>query len=100
MNQDAKTHVTNLMKHLKLVHEIATQNIQHARQKQKEHYDKISKEPNFYVGQSVLLHKPHVAKGLSPKLHNPYYIIAECPNISPHNNSKVFRFQRKTLIKM
>lgn len=84
MNQDAKTHVTNLMKHLKLVREIATQNIQHARQKQKEQYDKTSKEPNFSVGQSVLLHKPHVPKGLSPKLHNPwdgpYYITAECPN--------------------
>lgn len=84
INQDAKTHVTNLMKHLKLVHEIATQNIQHARQKQKEQYDKTSKEPNFSVGQSVLLHKPNVQNGLSPKLYNPwdgpYYITAECPN--------------------
>lgn len=84
MNEDAKSHVTNLMKHLKLVHEIATQNIQNARQKQTEQYDKTSKEPSFYVGQSVLLHKPHVPKGHSPKLHNPwdgpYDITAECPN--------------------
>ena len=84
MKQDAKTHVTNLLKHLKVVNEIASENIQHARQKQKQQYDKNTKEPNYYVGQTVLLHKPQVPKGLSPKLHNfwdgPNYITAECPN--------------------
>lgn len=84
MNQDAKAHVTNLMKHLKVVQEIAEQNIQHARQKQKEQYDKNTREPDFDVGQSVLLHQTYVPKGLSPKLHNPwdgpYYITEKGPN--------------------
>lgn len=67
-----------------MVNEIAPENIQHSRQKQKQQYDKNTKEPNYYVGQTVLLHKPQVPKGLSPKLHNfwdgPNYITAECPN--------------------
>ena len=85
-NQDAKAHVTNLMKQLQTVREIARNNIDHARQQQKEQYDKHSKEPTFSAGQAVLLHKPFVPKGLSPKLHNhwdgPYYITQECPNLT------------------
>jgi len=67
LSKDAKTHVTKLMSHLKLFKEIATDNIKFAQIQQKERYDKKSKEPNFQVGNIVLLHNTRVPKGLSPK---------------------------------
>ena len=72
MNQDAKEHVNNLMKHLKTVREIATTNITTARQKQKAQYDKTAKQRQFRIGEWVLLHNPKVPKGHSPKFHKPW----------------------------
>ncbi|KAK3088363.1 hypothetical protein FSP39_018216 [Pinctada imbricata] len=91
LNKDAKEHVSELMSHLKVVKEIAKKNIQKAQTKQKQQYDKKAKTPNFCVGQSVLLHTNRVAKGLSPKLSNPWdgplYIGATGPN----NTYKIIR---------
>lgn len=50
-----------------MVNEIASENIQHSRLKQKKQYDKNTKEPNYNVGQTVLLHKPQDPKGFVPK---------------------------------
>lgn len=85
LNKDAKAHVSDLMAHLKIVKDIAKENIKKAQEKQKQQYDKKTKEaPSFRVGQSVLLHSTKVPIGLSPKLSNPwdgpFYITAIGPN--------------------
>ncbi|KAK3084156.1 hypothetical protein FSP39_009188 [Pinctada imbricata] len=91
LSKDAKSHVTGLMSHLKIVKDIATQNIKKAQVKQKEQYDKKTTTPNFRIGQSVLMHTTRVPQGLSPKLHNPwdgpFYIAA----IGPNNTYKIRR---------
>lgn len=92
LNKDAKSHVTDLMSHLKIVKDIAKENIKQAQIKQKQQYDKKSTDvPDFRVGQSVLLHSTKVPVGLSPKLHNPwdgpFYITA----IGPNNTYKLRR---------
>ncbi|KAK3086461.1 hypothetical protein FSP39_018761 [Pinctada imbricata] len=79
------------MSHLKIVKDIAAQNIKKAQVKQKEQYDKKTTTPNFRIGQSVLMHTTRVPQGLSPKLHNPwdgpFYIAA----IGPNNTYKIRR---------
>lgn len=80
------------MSHLKIVKDIAKENIKQAQIKQKQQYDKKSTDvPNFRVGQSVLLHSTKVPVGLSPKLHDPwdgpFYITA----IGPNNTYKLRR---------
>lgn len=92
LNKDAKSHVTDLMSHLKIVKDIAKENIKQAQIKQKQQYDKKSTDvPDFRVGQSVLLHSTKVPVGLSPKLHDPwdgpFYITA----IGPNNTYKLRR---------
>lgn len=72
MNQDAKTHVENLIKHLKIVENIATENIQNTQQRQKTQYDKKAVDKEFRVGEWVLLHNTRVKKGLSPKFTKPW----------------------------
>ena len=78
------------MSHLKIVKNITKENIQTAQQRQKQQYDKKSKEPpNFRVGQSVLLHSTKVPVGLSPKLHNPWIGPFYITNIGPNNTYKL-----------
>lgn len=80
------------MSHLKIVKDIAKENINQAQIKQKQQYDKKSTDvPDLRVGQSVLLYSTKVPVGLSPKLHNPwdgpFYITA----IGPNNTFKLRR---------
>lgn len=61
LNKDAKSHVSDLMSHLKIVKDIAKENKRKAQIKQKHQYDKKATElPEFRVGQSVLLHTTKV----------------------------------------
>lgn len=55
-NKDAKTHVENLIKHLKVVENIATDNIRNAQQRQKAQYDKTAVNKEFRLGEWVPLH--------------------------------------------
>ena len=84
LSSEAKTHVADLMHRLETARELATKNVQKAREHQKEQYDKKSEEPNFRIGDLVLLHSTRVPQGLSPKLHppwdGPFYIAAIGPN--------------------
>ena len=63
---------------------LATQNVNHNIDRNKDAHDAKAKEPNFKVGQTVLLYTPHVQKGLSSKLQRkwagPYYIVECCQN--------------------
>ncbi|KAK3107183.1 hypothetical protein FSP39_008753 [Pinctada imbricata] len=86
MNKDAKSHVTDLLSHLKLTQKIASKNIKEAQERQKKQHDKKAITPNFNTGDLVLLHTTRMPVGLSPKLQcpwdGPYYIAATGPNYS------------------
>lgn len=91
LNKDAKTHVSDLMSHLKIVKNIATKNIQKAQQKQKQQYDKKTQVREFRVGQYVLLHTTKVPQGLSPKLTSPWEGPFYVCKVGPNNTYKVRR---------
>jgi hypothetical protein len=80
----AKYHMQEVLENLKLTKQIATDNMQHAQQASKLRHDKKSKEPDFIVGDLVLLFTPRCPVGLSPKLYRkwqgPYYIAELGPN--------------------
>lgn len=99
MNQDAKTHVENLIKHLKVVENIATDNIRNAQQRQKAQYDKTAVNKEFRVGEWVLLHNTKVRKGLSPKFtkpwDGPFYIARQGSN----NTYKIIRCSNNKALK-
>ena len=72
------------IENLRLARTLATQNVNHNIERNEEAHDAKAKEPNFKVGQTVLLYTPHVQKGLSSKLQRkwtgPYYIVECCQN--------------------
>ncbi|CAC5378790.1 unnamed protein product [Mytilus coruscus] len=76
--KSAKQHLQELIDHLKVVKKISTQNVEVAQEKSKQNYDKKAKEPDFRVGNRVLLQGMKVPKGLSSKLQakwvGPFYI--------------------------
>ena len=78
------SHMAAILDNLKMAEEIANKNIQEAQDKSKVYYDKTAREPEFSVGDRVLLHVPKVPKGVPKKLHRkeqgPYYITATGPN--------------------
>ncbi|KAK3097343.1 hypothetical protein FSP39_008811 [Pinctada imbricata] len=84
LNKDAKSHVSDLMSHLKVVKDIARKNIKKAQERQKKQYDRKTNTKDFHIGQFVMLHTTRVPKGLSPKLQNPwegpFYIVDKGPN--------------------
>lgn len=55
MGSDAKDHINDVIDKLKIAKIIARQNIEHHQEKNKENYDKKTKEPEFRVGQTLLL---------------------------------------------
>ncbi|CAC5365736.1 unnamed protein product [Mytilus coruscus] len=63
---------------LKIARTLATENLKHAQEYQKLHYDKNTELPTFEIQDQVLLYSPKVPVGLSSKLHRkfdgPFYI--------------------------
>lgn len=99
MSKSAKEHLHDLIDHLKIVKQLTRQNLQKAQEKSKSYYDKKAKEPDFRVGNRVLLQCMKVQKGLSPKLHakwiEPYYIT----NVSENNTYKLRRISDHKILK-
>jgi hypothetical protein len=91
LGKDAETHMKSLLGHLKVVKQIAHDNIEASQQKDKAHKDMVSSEPQFHIGQQVWLHNAATKKGLSPKLSQkwigPYYIT----QIGPNHTFKIHR---------
>ena len=58
-------HLKQTIENLRLARTLATQNVNHNIDRNKDAHDAKAKEPNFKVGQTVLLYTPHVQKGLS-----------------------------------
>lgn len=99
MNQDAKTHVENLIKHLKVVENIATDNIRNAQQRQKAQYDKTAVNKEFRVWEWVLFHNTKVRKGLSPKFTNPWYGPFYIARQGSNNTYKIIRRSNNKALK-
>ncbi|CAC5373752.1 unnamed protein product [Mytilus coruscus] len=99
MSKSAKEHLHQLIDHLKIVQEVCKQNLHKSQEKSKQYYDKRSKEPDFRIGDRVLLQCMEVPKGLSPKLHakwiGPYYIT----NVGQNNTYKLRRMSDHKIIK-
>ncbi|CAG2200816.1 unnamed protein product [Mytilus edulis] len=99
MSKSAKEHLHQLIDHLKIVKKVCKQNLEKSQEKSKQYYDKRSKEPNFRVGDRVLLQCMKVPKGLSPKLHakwiGPYYIT----NVGQNNTYKLRRMSDHKIVK-
>ena len=84
INKNLKGHIENILDNLKVAKRLATENLQHAQQRQKTHYDKNTALPTFEIQDQVLMYTPKVPVGLSSKLHRkqegPFYIVAKGPN--------------------
>ncbi|XP_063438465.1 uncharacterized protein LOC134719390 [Mytilus trossulus] len=84
MGKEAKEHIQEVIEKLKIAKEIATDNVTRRQEKNKQHYDKKAKEPDFRVGQKVLIRVYKVPPGLSRKLQDnsdgPYLITQLGPN--------------------
>lgn len=78
MSADVNDHINDVIYKLKIAKNIARQNIEHHQEKNKKNYDKKDKEPEFRVGQKVLLRVYKIPKRLSRKLQEksdgPYLI--------------------------
>jgi hypothetical protein len=84
MGREAKEHINEVINKLKIAKQIATKNVSQHQEKNKEHYDKKTKEPEFTVGQTLLIRVYTVPVGLSRKLQDksdgPYLITELGPN--------------------
>ena len=81
---NVKEHVDNLNQQLQLTELIVQANRLGQQVKQKENYDRNSKQPSFEIGQKVLVRKENITPGLSKKLTKkfigPYEIVEKGPN--------------------
>ena len=79
----ARSHMQAILENLELAETIAEENIKKSQESSKTYYDKKSKNPNFSLGDRVLLYVPKIPTGVSKKLHRkeegPYYITATGP---------------------
>jgi hypothetical protein len=78
LSASAEAYVQNLKKRIDLTLKIAKDCVETAQDKYKQQIDKRSKDPEFRLGQRVLVYNPKIPKGKSAKLHlkwtGPYYI--------------------------
>lgn len=99
ISKSAKEHLDDLIKHLKVVKDISKRNVQNSQEKAKSHHDKKAKNPDFRVGNRVLLQCMKVPKKLSPKLHakwvGPYYIT----DVGTNNTYKIRRVVDHKIVK-
>jgi hypothetical protein len=86
MGLDGVVFFDQLYKNLGVAREIAGDNLKIAQEKSKTRHDAKSKDPNFKVGDWVLLRNMKTQKGLSPKLMpkhlGPYFIQELGPNFT------------------
>ena len=84
LGADAKVHVEHLLGRLKLFQELAKDNSEAAKEKDKIRHDVKAQESQFLEGDQVLIKINKVPKDLTPKLYDkydgPYYIRRKCPN--------------------
>ncbi|KAK3101592.1 hypothetical protein FSP39_004699 [Pinctada imbricata] len=81
LGQDTKDYLQEFLSRLQVANEIAKKNTEYHQQKNKERYDRTAREPNFKVGDLVLINSHHVPKGQSAKLTDKCigpYRITEC----------------------
>ena len=78
IGKTAKEYLEQLIEHLKVVQVVAKKNVDEVQVKTKARYDEKAKDPNFAIGDQVMLKCMKVPKGFSPKLHakweGPFYI--------------------------
>lgn len=79
-------YVKELIYKVKIIQEIAQQNVKDVQKLNKQRYDKKTKEPQFQIRDQVLLkimkRTPEKKHKLQPKWEGPYYIIKVNPNHS------------------
>ena len=84
LGQTVKDFLEDVQSSLKQANQIARENTTKAKQKQKQYYDKNAEEPNFAVGQKVLLEvcksDPGKSRKLTNKFEGPYQITRLGPN--------------------
>ena len=84
LGPDAKIHMEHLLGRLKLYRDIAKDNSEAAKEKDKIKHDVNAKDSTFIEGEQVLVKINKVPTELSPKLYDkfdsPYYIRRKCPN--------------------
>ena len=84
LSASAEAYVQKLKKRVDLTLKIAKDSVETAQDKHKQQHDKRSKDPEFRLGQRVLVYNPKIPKGKSAKLHlkwtGPYYITDFEPN--------------------
>ena len=100
LGPEAKTHVTQLIDRLKLIHDQAAKNTELSQEESKHKHDIKAKESNFLIGEEVLLKVHKTKTGLTKKLHDKYmgrfyikekgpfdtYKIADCQTNKPVKN--------------
>lgn len=99
MPAHAKQFLDSLLGQLKIAKDIAKQNMELAKKKSKERYDKKAEQPDFQVNDKVLLRRNAVKPGLSAKLSRkwvgPYMITSVGPRctykIKDCNTNKVLK---------
>ncbi|CAG2221751.1 unnamed protein product [Mytilus edulis] len=78
INKNLVHHIKNVLDNMKIARTLATENLKHAQEYQKLHYDKNTEKPTFEIQDQVLMYTPKVPVGLSSKLHRrfdgPFYI--------------------------
>ena len=76
---DIQRYTAELIPRLKIVQDAVRENLKDSNVSSKQVYDRKSKEPNFELGSTVLLHDPTTKKGECPKLKQrwkgPYLIV-------------------------
>ncbi|CAG2209045.1 unnamed protein product [Mytilus edulis] len=84
LNKNLKTHIDNILDNLKIAKAIATENLNHAQQKQKTNYYKRTELPKFEVNDQILMFTPKVPVEYSSKLYKkqdgPFYIVDKGSN--------------------
>ncbi|CAC5393320.1 Transposon Ty3-G Gag-Pol polyprotein,Transposon Ty3-I Gag-Pol polyprotein,Retrovirus-related Pol polyprotein from transposon 297,Retrovirus-related Pol polyprotein from transposon opus [Mytilus coruscus] len=89
LTQDNKIFLARILQNMETTRTIAAKNIELARQKYKQNYDKRTKDPGFRPTQRVWLYCTKVPVGKAPKLHRkwvgPYYIT----RFGPHHTYKL-----------
>ena len=99
LGPEAKTHVTQLIDRLKIVHEQAARNTELTQTESKQKHDANAKDSNFLLGEQVLLkvHKTRtgLAKKFEDKFTGPFYIREK----GPYDTYKIADCENHKLIK-
>lgn len=78
IGKTAQEYITDLIEHLKIVQDLAKDRVSISQEKTKTRFDKTAQQPQFKVGDRVLLKCMKIPKGFSPKLHarweGPFYV--------------------------